>query len=739
MAGYSALPALGIQSFSPLQSAEQVQDYQLRAAQLPGQIQESQDEASVRHTQFQNGSLANAAAQVQALDPDQRSAAWDQKMSDLAEKGVPQARQYIGRYSDDRASSVQSIFSGQAGQNAAAAAKQGAQANPQMMQQLMQQPPEQRQKMVDGLNQAITAFGRVNNSDDLQSEINMLQQAGVIGKDLKQIPGLDLSRTDQLGYSQNYNAIYKFLQNQMPYRDALVQAQTAENYGVKPQAQHDYVVAGGNVFDKASGTWAPGAPVKDSYEYLPPDKTGAGPGVFDKSSGKASALTGPDNSASLAPKLIQSESGGNPNAQNPQPGQTSGGIGGMTDGTYVAAARAAIPALKNASDADILQIKKSGQLNGLNTDLVTVQNRQDAQTLKTNGLPVTSASVAMAYKLGADGATKVLQAAQTNPNTPLGMILPKKVMDVNPQLKNQTVGTYSAQMVKQFGDDQFGAQQNPFGKGPVDQELDNPDPAAKEILGQTGLNYPAFMMLTGSGSQLARDKVSRTNAVNLANQFAKQRGVDVSTFKSQYKAANDTLEQNIERKNNSAIMEDELLGTIQNLKPAANDATISNVNAANAAAVWAGKQTNGPVSAEYSFYLGQLREELGGYFAALSGRSQKNISDADYKHSESIIKDGLNSRGAQGLEDAIVNSTQKMQPVMERSIDRARQSVWNLFGVGQNYKPQYPNSAGQGADAVRGGGSPNLPGMSGGGAAPTRKTIGNNSYEKRNGQWFQVQ
>lgn len=454
MAGFSELPALDIQGFNVLDSKNKALDFQTKQTLLPGQIQESQDEASVRHTNYQNSAIANAAAQVLSLDPDQRPAAWDQTFSDLAEKGIPQARQYIGRYDENKAKSLQSIFSGQAGQKANAAAQQNVAANPQMVQQLMQQPPEQRQKSIQNLNQAITAIGRVNNSDDLNSEINLLKQSG-IAFDPKQVPGLDLTRTDSRGYTDNYRALYNYLQNQIPLRDAMIQAEQNQALGIKPAPNlKDY---GGHLYDLDKQQWAPPPPSNWKPELLTPDKTGKDAAIFDPNTKTVSPVGGgggADNTA-LASKLMQDENrSGNPNAQNPAPGQTAGGINGMIDKTYIAAAKAAVPALKNASDADILQMKKDGTLNSLNTMLVGTQNKLDAQYLSQNKQPVTNASVAMAYKLGGPDALKVLNA---QPNTPLDQILSPKVMAVNPQLKGMTAGGYGAYIHSNYTDQPFAA------------------------------------------------------------------------------------------------------------------------------------------------------------------------------------------------------------------------------------------------------------------------------------------
>lgn len=482
MAGYSALPALDIQSFNPLATAEGVQDYQLRAAQLPGQIQESQDEASVRHTQFQNGSLANAAAQVQALDPDQRSAAWDQKMSDLAEKGVPQARQYIGRYSDERAGSVQSIFSGQAGQKANAAAQQNVQANPQMVQQLMLQPPEQRQKSIQNLNQAITAIGRVNNSDDLNSEINLLKQSG-IAFDPKQVPGLDLTRTDSRGYTDNYRALYTYLQNQIPLRDAMIQAEQNQALGITPQDKVEKV--GDNLYNYTKGQWVTPLP-KHQFEGI--EKTGGQPVDYEETQGKVTPFTdggspgSPSGSAAysgVAAKLNQDESGNNPNAQSRT--STAGGVGQQTDKTWTGTVRQTLPQLAGLSDQQILAMRG---LPGFNTDMTVALAQKNAQVLQTNNLPVNGSTIAIMHKLGAPDGQRVLAAS---PDTTLDKVIKAPgAMDPksNPQFYGPdgktplTVGQYEHGIMQKFGVDPIntgtGDKPSWMGNGKSGDKFNNP-------------------------------------------------------------------------------------------------------------------------------------------------------------------------------------------------------------------------------------------------------------------------
>lgn len=422
MAGFSELPALDIQGFNVLDSKNKALDFQTKQTLLPGFIQESQDEASVRHQQYQNGALAQVASDVLSLDPDQRPAAWDQKMSDLAAKGVPQARQYIGRYDPNKAQSVQSIFSGQAGEKATAAAQQNVQANPQTVQQLMQQPPEVRQKAVQNLNQAITAIGRVKNSDDLNSEINLLKQAG-IAFDPKMVPGLDLTRTDPMGYTDNYKAIYNFLQSKIPLRDAMIQAEQNQALGITTPPNPK--VVGNAVIDMNTGKPMYQPPVK--HEFKSVAETGGQPVDYDPSKGTVTPFTdggtasgtpgasGPDPYTAIAAKINQGESGGNPNAQSKT--SSAGGLGQQTDKTWANTVRQTLPQLAGMSDQQLVAMRS---MPGFNTDMTVALAHKNAQVLQTNNLPVNGATIAIMHTLGAPDGQRVLAAS---PDTPLDKVI----------------------------------------------------------------------------------------------------------------------------------------------------------------------------------------------------------------------------------------------------------------------------------------------------------------------------
>lgn len=215
------------------------------------------------------------------------------------------------------------------------------------------------------------------------------------------------------------------------------------------------------------------------------------------------------------------------------------------------------------------------------------------------------------------------------------------------------------------------------------------DPESGSILAQTGLSMPAYLVLTGKASTLPRDRATRDAAFTEARNFANKNNVDVSTLASQFTAQNETLQKNIQRANQTRIMENEIGGTIDNLKPVADAARLGKLRIANVARVWAGQETNDPIVQQYSFQLNQLRSELAAYNGALQGRTGNGLTVQDYNEAERVIKSGLSSGAADGLKSAVAAATEKMGGVMNQSIDTARKGVWDLFGVGGRYKPKF--------------------------------------------------
>jgi hypothetical protein len=161
--------------------------------------------------------------------------------------------------------------------------------------------------------------------------------------------------------------------------------------------------------------------------------------------------------------------------------------------------------------------------------------------------------------------------------------------------------------------------------------------------------------------------------------------VDVSTLTSQYKAYNKTLSENIERQNNIASVQDELIGDIANLRTAANALGMDNVRVANATKLWVGNQLNDAKSADYAFALQALVNDIARYNAASTGRAPLQ---SDMDEAKATVLRGVSETGLAGLQASLDRSVKNMNTVADTAVDRSRANIWKLFGVGDKYKPK---------------------------------------------------
>lgn len=237
------------------------------------------------------------------------------------------------------------------------------------------------------------------------------------------------------------------------------------------------------------------------------------------------------------------------------------------------------------------------------------------------------------------------------------------------------------------------------------EDITEPDPNANDILNATGIPIGAFYYLTGQAKNLPRDAASRKAAVNAAEEFAKTRDIDLATLPSQYEAYNKVLQFNIQRNNQTKVMEGEILGTLDNLKPMADQVSKGTIRLADVANLLAGKEVNDPNVVQYSLFLMQLRDELAGYSSALRGNVgqsglQRSGTDEDRRVASAVIYNGMNSKAANGLSKAVTSQVEKMGRVLKQSEENARADVWDLFGAKYHSKtpsapavPQIPDTA----------------------------------------------
>lgn len=128
-------------------------------------------------------------------------------------------------------------------------------------------------------------------------------------------------------------------------------------------------------------------------------------------------------------RIIQSESGGNPNARNPMPGQSAAGLGQFIDSTWLAMIQRYRPDVAaGRSRAEILALKTDPAL-GLEMTQRYVE--ENARHLQQNGFEPTPGNIYLAHFLGAGGAVEALSQPA---NRPVSEFLPASFITANPSV-----------------------------------------------------------------------------------------------------------------------------------------------------------------------------------------------------------------------------------------------------------------------------------------------------------------
>jgi hypothetical protein len=229
-------------------------------------------------------------------------------------------------------------------------------------------------------------------------------------------------------------------------------------------------------------------------------------------------------------RVITKESGGNPNAKNPN--STAGGVGQFIDGTW--------ERLMAKYRPDLVQGKTPQQVDAMKSDpqlsaqMIHYNAMDNAPVLQSAGVNVDQSTLGLAHALGPQGAVSVLQAAKRDPSTPASSVLSADAVAANPQLQKATVG----QLVT-------GAQKH-FGTGPVDLSPSGmpsaggaPAPAAPATQGATvapaaqGSRYEPLAAYMGNaydtdaGPRITSDPLKRTpgQALEMYGQWQLAHGV----------------------------------------------------------------------------------------------------------------------------------------------------------------------------------------------------------------------
>jgi hypothetical protein len=147
---------------------------------------------------------------------------------------------------------------------------------------------------------------------------------------------------------------------------------------------------------------------------------------------------------SYSDSVIQAESGGDPNAANPN--SSAVGAGQFITPTWVSLIKQHRPDLAaGKSDDEIAAMRADPALSG---QMVDAYGNDNAAILAKNGLPVTDGSKYLAHFAGPQGAVKILQA---DPNAPAADILGPAAAKANPFLAKMTAQGLQAWAAKKAG------------------------------------------------------------------------------------------------------------------------------------------------------------------------------------------------------------------------------------------------------------------------------------------------
>lgn len=400
--------------------------------------QQAQDKVS--NEQRQRTEIAQAAAiAAMAADP---NAAWDKAMAKLDASGNPEAGSLVGQYSPALQQRVVNAYAapnpqstlaaGQAPTGAgglgtmpsgSAAPGVSAGATPtDWTAQFSNMTPDQLNQTKTKLQAVDDAINQVANaSDPVAAFHNLAPQFGFTG----QIAPADIPAT-----------LAKLRAETEPALNAVSGQLLRSGAGLAaPKPPAEIQVSDGTLFkiDRSD----PQNPKVTPLTALDPARTLGGAGT----PGPNGAISPQD----FAAKIDAAEnSTGDPNAKNPNSSAT--GNGQFINSTWIKMVKTNRPDLADGkTDQQILALRSDPALSAQMTASYAVEN---GMVFAAAGQPVTSATLAMAHRLGPGDAEKVLAAT---PGTQLSDLLSPAVMKANPDLNGKTAGGFTAAMVGKFG------------------------------------------------------------------------------------------------------------------------------------------------------------------------------------------------------------------------------------------------------------------------------------------------
>jgi hypothetical protein len=460
----SNLPAPNFNAAAPLLQAQQIQSNQTGLQTGQTQLQRLQRVNQGEDIQFRNQLIRDAAAH--SIDSD----AWDAAMQSAVKRGAPEAQQFVGRYTPLLQQRLFETYGGAAptsaagGTASAAAPAGGTTATPtDMLDRIYANvTPQQMATSLQKNNAVLSILSGIKDQPTLDAAHAKLAAMGIPGERF-------LGQTyTSLVTPQQLNQLYNQTQQRAGYLQSRVAA--AATGQPDPLVKNEMKDVGGQLYsaDPYSGQAKP----------MTPPETEVVPNAFWKDGSPIlKTKTGgivPQGGVTVAEAARRTQNvenaTGDPNAKNPRSSAT--GNGQFTDSTWLDTIKQARPDLAKAmNDKQLLMLRGDSQFS---TEMTEELAKNNIAALTKAGLPVTTATVALAHRFGAGDVTKLLNAA---PNTPMEQLFPPKngkdnpVIAANPDLVGKTAGQVAQDVARKGGNDpvEVPGEQQIFHKGDYDK------------------------------------------------------------------------------------------------------------------------------------------------------------------------------------------------------------------------------------------------------------------------------
>lgn len=356
-------------------------------------------------------------------------------------------------------------------------------------------------------------------------------------------------------------------------------------------------------------------------------------------------------------RIINVESGGDPNARNPMSSAT--GLGQFIESTWLDMFRRYFPdRAESMSREAILALRENADVS---RQMVELYARENARVLQQAGVAVNDAALYLAHFLGPQGALRVLQAA---PDTPLEELLGAGQITANKQVlegrnarelvewARQRVGLTTqeieAQKTLQKIEDDRAKQQKDFAESVADANEQRRFDLAQAKLEEAGLGRQAAINAALRSAEQAALKANVTLTKEQREEIERTAGALYNQQNAQKLAAEERRKVE-ERVNNllqtrQALMESIKFAESQNDGPAA-EALRTQLTSVN-------EQLRAAVEAARAFWTA-----MGGPEAELALANLRNVENSiqEIGHSFLLTADQINQSAAQMGADAFMD------------------------------------------------------------------------------------